>query len=553
MTDEESNQATVAGRYELREKIGEGGAGLVYKAWDVQLQRFVAFKRLKGHHFDTNTDALLKEAKTLAAIQHPNILTIHDCGVDEHGPYVVTEFLQGKPLDEHVRTFAYDARSVGDLITQTLDGLIAAHHVHVIHRDLKPSNIMAIPMPSGAWQYKILDFGLARIVNAPTPQTLYEHNSIYGSVHCLAPEQIRRQALDGRTDLYAMGCVFYFVMSGRPPFDGDTILDVITAHIEHRVLPLDELKTPYAPDLCAWVMRLISPDPAQRPASAREALDEVRPLLVRAGGGTLRVTRAVPAPAAMRPPVSAATMQVELEPRRSARRRVALFTAAAVALVVLAAGGWWLTVRAPRVVAPAPVSAQAPAPPIIDMPDYFADMERADLLRGHFDRIKDLDFNYNSVGTVAEALAFLMVREQYAGQTNIDLLHSIHFHGRDGKEGGELDVIVMRKNPREAIAVYEVKVSDNLPDALSKGRAQLRRFQGFVSSNVITRIQHPADESRLFRPDQFDEIQFFGHIGSVGAREAGYDLEIDLTRAEATQLHKAVQRYKKLVAASANP
>ncbi|HMP75010.1 MAG TPA: protein kinase [Kiritimatiellia bacterium] len=542
MAGEESNQPRIAGRYELREKIGEGGAGLVYKAWDAQLQRFVAFKRLKGHHFDTNTESLLKEAKTLAAIQHPNILTIHDCGADENGPYVVTEFLQGKPLDEHVRTFAYDARSVGDLITQTLDGLIAAHHVHVIHRDLKPSNIMAIPMPSGAWQYKILDFGLARIVNAPTPQTLYEHNSIYGSVHCLAPEQIRRQALDERTDLYAMGCVYYFVISGRPPFDGDTILDVITAHIEHRVLPLDELKTPCAPDLCAWVMRLIAPDPAQRPPSAREALDEVRPLLLRGGGGTLRVTRAVPAPSATRPPLSTATMQVDLQPPRSPRRRLALISVGAIALVLLAAGGWWMTARAPRVV--------APAPPKIDMPDYFVDMERADLLRQHFDRIKDLNFNFNSVGTVAEALAFLMVREQYAGQTNIDLLHSIHFHGRDGKEGGELDVVVMQKNPREAIAVYEVKVSDNLPDALSKGRAQLRRFQGFVSSNVITRIQHPADETRLFRPDQFDEIQFFGHIGSVGARDAGYDMEIDLTRAEATQLHKAVQRYKKLVAAS---
>ena len=92
-------------------------------------------------------------------------------------------------------------------------------------------------------------------------------------------------------------------------------------------------------------------------------------------------------------------------------------------------------------------------------------------------------------------------------------------------------------------------MSDSLEDALHKGRSQLRRFQGFVAQGAITRVHSPADDARVYRPDQFDEVKKFGFIGSRGAVAAGFDVEFDLTRAEATQLHKAVQRYKQLVAA----
>lgn len=523
-----------AGRYELRHQVGEGGSGTVFKAWDAQLQRFVAFKRLKNPDLSENADIILQEAKTLAALQHPNILTVFDCGTDEQGAFVVTEFLEGDPLDEVVAEKRFEAGNVGEPMVQILEGLIAAHHMHVIHRDLKPSNIMVLTLPSGARQYKILDFGLARIMTRPTTQTMYDDRTVYGSIYYFAPEQIRRRPLDERTDLYALGCVFYFMLTGEQAFQGDSLADIITSHMEHRFTPLQEARPDLPADLCIWVSSLMAANPDERPSSAKVALDRLRPILARLGRpGSIRLSAAN----VVRPALANQTMNIPVEPSPR-RRRLALVAGLAVALGVL--GGWVLLRPEP--------GPPVPAAPAINMPDYFEGMDRADILRAHFNRIKDMDFRFDSVGTVGEALAYAMFRDRYTGQTNIDLLHTIRYEGRDGTEAGELDLVVWQRSPREALEIYEVKVSDSLEDALFKGRGQLRRFQNFVQRGAITRVHSAVDEARVYRPDQFDEVKKFGFIGSRGAVAAGYDVEFDLTRAEATQLHKAVQRYKKLVA-----
>jgi serine/threonine-protein kinase len=318
-----------AGRYELRHQVGEGGSGTVFKAWDTQLQRFVAFKRLKNPDLTENADVILQEAKTLAALQHPNILTVFDCGADEQGAYVVTEFLEGEPLDEMVRETRFEAGTVGEPMVQILEGLIAAHHMHVIHRDLKPSNIMVISLPSGARQYKILDFGLARIMNRPTTQTMYDDRTVYGSIYYFAPEQIKRRPLDERTDLYALGCVFYFMLTGEQAFQGDSLADIITSHLEHRFTPLREARPDLPADLCAWVSSLMAADQDERPASAKVALDRVRPILARLGRpGSIRLSAAN----VVRPAVGNQTMSIPMAPF-SRRRRLAL-----MAGVVLTAG-----------------------------------------------------------------------------------------------------------------------------------------------------------------------------------------------------------------------
>jgi hypothetical protein len=522
------------GRYELRHQVGEGGSGTVYKAWDTQLQRFVAFKRLKSPDLSENADIILQEAKTLAALQHPNILTVFDCGSDDQGTFVVTEFLEGDPLDEVVAEQRFELGTVGEPILQILEGLIAAHHMHVIHRDLKPSNIMVLSLPSGARQYKILDFGLARIITRPTTQTMYNDRTVYGSIYYFAPEQIKRRPLDERTDLYALGCVFYFMLTGVQAFQGDSLADIIASHLEHRFTPLSEARPDLPADLCAWVAGLMAANPDDRPASAKAALESVRPILARLSRpGSIRLTSAN----VIRTAVANRTINIPVA-ESSLRRRWAL-VASVLAAAGLLGGLVWMRRE------PAPT---APAAPTVNMPDYFEGMDRADILRAHFNRIKDMDFRYDSVGTVGEALAYAMFRDRYTGQTNIDLLHTIRYEGRDGTEAGELDLVVWQRSPREALEVYEVKVSDSLEDALYKGRSQLRRFQNFVDQGAITRVHSAVDEARVYRPDQFDEVKKFGLIGSRGAVAAGYDVEFDLTRAEATQLHKAVQRYKKLVA-----
>ncbi len=177
----------IADRYEIRRSIGSGGAGAVFQAWDTQLNRPVAVKRWNAPEpmLDDRegTERLWREAMTLAAIQHPNILTIHDFDVDDEGPYVITEFVDGETLDRAVEQAPFDRDAFAEAAQQILEGLIAAHQAGLIHRDLKPQNIMRTRLPSGAWQYKILDFGLAaRFVTRPTVQSLEGNTSIYGSI-----------------------------------------------------------------------------------------------------------------------------------------------------------------------------------------------------------------------------------------------------------------------------------------------------------------------------------------------------------------------------------
>lgn len=261
-------------RYEIQSTIGSGGAGSVFKAWDRSLRRFVAIKRFNAAQ--TGADALderaWREAMALAAIHHPNILTIYDFGIDDEGPFVIMEYLEGETIESICRHGTYGAKDFREAVRQTLEGLIAAHHIGLIHRDLKPHNVMVLKLASGAMQYKILDFGLAKILTKPTAQTLDGNTAIYGSVHCIAPEQLGKRPVDPRTDLYAMGCVYYYMLAGQNAFDGESVLEIIAAHIKHRVKPLHQLRPDLPAAMCDWVMSLLETDPDKRPSSAAEAL-----------------------------------------------------------------------------------------------------------------------------------------------------------------------------------------------------------------------------------------------------------------------------------------
>ena len=139
-------------RYELKGKIGEGGIGTVHKAFDTQLKREVAIKRLipvEGGNTEEASENLMKEATTLSALQHPNIVTVYDIGTDDQGGFVVMELLKGETFDETIARGALTFDDFRNVVTQTLEALIAAHHTGLIHRDLKPSNLMVNWMPSG--------------------------------------------------------------------------------------------------------------------------------------------------------------------------------------------------------------------------------------------------------------------------------------------------------------------------------------------------------------------------------------------------------------------
>ncbi len=267
-------------RYQFHAVIGQGGTGEVSAAWDTQLERTVAIKRLKVA--DVNEEAMgatWQEAMRLAAIRHANIVAVYDLGVENGSPYVVMEYVQGETIDARLaRTGPLDGEEFGEFARQSLEGLTAAHHAGLLHRDLKPANIMLARQPSGSMLVKVLDFGIARFID-PTATPDPNQQSVTGSIHFVAPEQLNREPVDVRTDLYSLGCVFYFALTGRYPFDGATVLDVIQAHLRHEVRPLGEVRPDVAPEVTQWVMALINRQPELRHATAQQALQHLHAII----------------------------------------------------------------------------------------------------------------------------------------------------------------------------------------------------------------------------------------------------------------------------------
>ena len=279
-------------RYQLGECIGRGGLGAVYRAWDARLGRWVAIKRLTidpALGAPEVEEKMRREANALAALQHPNVVTVYDFGTDEEGPLVVMELIEGRTLEAFVEQAPFDYESFRELARQALAGVGAAHRAGLLHRDLKPGNVMLSVAADGTFQVKLLDFGLAKFAPTPMAQTMDQGNGLLGTIPFMAPEQFGRGALDVRTDLYALGCVFYYTLTGQHPFDGDNAAEIMASHLQHRVRELGPLRPDVPPPVADWVMRLLSLAPTDRPAGVEEALASLRV----AAGGTAAIPSAV--------------------------------------------------------------------------------------------------------------------------------------------------------------------------------------------------------------------------------------------------------------------
>jgi len=264
-------------RYEIRSKIGQGGLGTVYRGYDTRMSRDVAIKRIFTAEEDPtqkeeSTRQLMKEAGALASLQHPHIVTVYDVGADEDGPYVVMELIAGKTLDELIENAPLTWPDFRELALQTQEALIAAQELNIIHADIKPSNLMLTWLPSGKFQVKVVDFGLATLAHGQSKQELEALEAVYGSIFFMAPEQFERVPIDARTDLYAMACVYYQALTGAYPFDGTTGPEVMNAHLQHQVVPIQDVRADIPVWLCDWIMWNLNRLPSDRPESAREAL-----------------------------------------------------------------------------------------------------------------------------------------------------------------------------------------------------------------------------------------------------------------------------------------
>jgi serine/threonine-protein kinase len=268
--------------YTVRNKLGEGGMGTVYMAEHAVLGRKAAIKLLRPELSGDREIVMrfLNEARAASAIHHPAIVEIFDFGfAPELGAFLVMELLEGETLHaRRVRLGRFEPSRALVIARQIAGGLAAAHELGVVHRDLKPENVFVIPDPEvvGGERIKLLDFGIAKLQGQLEDASLTTAGSVLGTPTYMAPEQCRSaRAVDARADLYALGCVLYELVCGRPPFVADGSGDLIAHHLYFEPVAPRQLDPALPEDIDELVMWMMRKDPARRPQSARELIDAI--------------------------------------------------------------------------------------------------------------------------------------------------------------------------------------------------------------------------------------------------------------------------------------
>ncbi|MFR9269555.1 MAG: Stk1 family PASTA domain-containing Ser/Thr kinase [Clostridia bacterium] len=265
----------LAGRYELFERVGEGGMSVVYKAKDKLLNRFVAIKILKPEFINDHKfiDSFRRESQAAASLSHPNIVNIYDVGREGNIHYIVMELIQGKTLSDYIKEQGpMPYPKVIALSKQIAAALAFAHKNHIIHRDVKPHNVMITPNGTA----KITDFGIAKAVNAAT--IVDNTEGIIGSVHYFSPEQARGGYVDEKSDIYSLGIVMYEMLTGRVPFDGDNPVNIALMHINGEMIPPSKLVDGVPPALEHIILKCTDKYPVNRFASADELIEALNNL-----------------------------------------------------------------------------------------------------------------------------------------------------------------------------------------------------------------------------------------------------------------------------------
>ncbi|MBV9830781.1 MAG: Stk1 family PASTA domain-containing Ser/Thr kinase [Marmoricola sp.] len=335
----------IGGRYELGELLGRGGMAEVRKGTDVRLGRTVAVKRLRT---DLASDATFqarfrREAQSAASLNNTRIVSVYDTGeetaTDGSGvaqPYIVMEYVAGRTLRDILR----EGRKILperalEITSQVLEALDYSHRAGIIHRDIKPGNVMLTP----TGDVKVMDFGIARAVSDAS-STMTQTAAVVGTAQYLSPEQARGENVDSRSDVYSTGCLLYELLTGRPPFVGDSPVAVAYQHVREQAPPPSSLDEDLTPEIDAIVMKSLAKNVGDRYPSAAAMRADIDRYL--AG----QPVQAPPVPATPALPfeptdapttVTTVSQQVEEEPPRRRRRGpLALLILLLVALIVAA-------------------------------------------------------------------------------------------------------------------------------------------------------------------------------------------------------------------------
>ncbi len=281
--------STVSGLYKIESVLGRGGTSIIYGARHELMDRQVAIKMLlwsgDALHDEKKVGRFHQEARMTSRLNHPNIATLYDFGTSVEGqPYLVMEYLEGESLDSLIKTAGViELTRAVKLFVQICDAIEHAHQKGVIHRDLKPSNVLVSRTESGEESVKVVDFGIAEIM--PTGQPSASHGlangSVFGSPLYMSPEQCLNKSIDSRCDIYSMGVTMFQALTGRLPFIGDTLVEVMTKHISKAAPKLASVNARLVvPEtLEAIVQQALRKVPSQRQLSMAKLKEQLMPLL----------------------------------------------------------------------------------------------------------------------------------------------------------------------------------------------------------------------------------------------------------------------------------
>jgi len=277
------------GPYEILGRLGSGGMGLVFSAWDARLQRDVAIKLLREEFATPGMRSrFLQEARAASRLNHANICTVFDIGEQEGDPYLVMELLKGETIRSRITRGGISTEDLVCVATEVADALIVAHGHGIIHRDIKPANIILVDKPNGRFQTKVLDFGLAKIDDSmqTTRFDLTSAGTTVGTVAYMSPEQAKGETLDAGSDLFSLGVVLYEMATGELPFQGATSALVFVKLLGERPEPIRDYNPDIPKELDRVIMTLLEKKRSDRYRSASDLVEALHKIQVKRGGGT---------------------------------------------------------------------------------------------------------------------------------------------------------------------------------------------------------------------------------------------------------------------------
>ena len=348
-------------RFKITGKLGEGGMGEVYRAEDTELDREVALKLLPADMADDaeRLERFKREAKAVAALNHPNIVTLYNIEESEGTHFLTMELVDGESLDKLIPNDGLPLAKLFDIAIPMADALAVAHEKGIVHRDLKPANVMI----TSDGRVKVLDFGLAKLAAAPTSDdgelaematrtALTGEGMLMGTAPYMSPEQLDGRPVDQRTDLFAMGVVLYEMATGRRPFQGDTSAALVSSILRDHPRAITDVNEALPRHLARVVQHCLEKNPRDRYQSALDIRNELRGLRREVESGAVQTgSGGIPPPS--------------ISQEQDKKSRAGLWAGIAAAAIVVLGAGWWLGRGTGKEAAPADSTTALTAVPAV--------------------------------------------------------------------------------------------------------------------------------------------------------------------------------------------